>query len=94
VISDSNKKILTQIELFISKYKHKANKHEYHNYDDLKCYKRIYAIAHVFPVNKKYKRNMPHVETLLKQLWLLYFYYKFRIDGKNYSYKQIVNKYC
>ena len=94
VINTSKKKIIKQIQIFIIKYKHKANKHDYHHFDDVKCFKLIYALAHFFPVNKKYQRNIPEIESLIQQLWLLYFYFKHRIDGKNYSYKQIVNKYC
>ena len=62
-------------------------------YQTVNSDKRIYAIALVFPVNEKYHRDIPEIEWQIKQLWLLYYYYKQRIDGKNLKYNQIVIKY-
>jgi|TARA_R100000278_G_scaffold115812_2_gene94936 hypothetical protein len=94
VISKGKQKIIRDIEVFIINYKAKAKQHRYDATDDIKCYKRIYAIAEVFPVNKKYRRNIPEIEWQIKELWYLYYYYKFRIDGKNLRYSQIVTKYA
>ena len=94
MISKGKQKIIREIEVFILKYKVKAKQHIYDANDDVKCFKRIYVIAEIFPVNEKYKRNMPEVEWQLKELWYLYFYFKHRIDGKNLSYRQIVIKYA
>ena len=93
MISKGKQKIIRDIEVFIINYKVKAKQHRYDATDDIKCYKRIYAIAEVFPVNKKYRRNIPQIEWQIKQLWLLYYYYKQRINGKNLKYNQIVIKY-
>tara|TARA_A100001201_G_scaffold7706_2_gene12242 strand:- start:73 stop:357 length:285 start_codon:yes stop_codon:yes gene_type:complete len=94
VISKGKQKIIRDIEVFIINYKVKAKQHRYDATDDIKCYKRIYAIAEVFPVNEKYKRNIPEIEWQIKELWYLYYYYKLRIDGKNLRYSQIVTKYA
>ena len=94
MISKGKQKIIQNIDLFILKYKAKAKEHCYSHNDDIKCFKRIYAISIVFPVNKKYKRNIAQIEWQLKELWYLYFYYKHRIEGKNLTYKQIVIKYA
>lgn len=94
MISKGKQKIIREIEVFILKYKIKAKKHRYDANDDIKCFKRIYALAEVFPVNKKYKRNIPEIEWQIKELWYLYYYYKLRIDGKNLTYSQIVTKYA
>ena len=94
MISKGKQKIIRDIEVFIINYKAKAKQHRYDATDDIKCYKRIYAIAEVFPVNKKYRRNIPEIECQIKELWYLYYYYKFRIDGKNLRYSQIVTKYA
>jgi hypothetical protein len=48
----------------------------------------------VFPVNEKYKRNIPEIEWQIKELWYLYYYFKLRIEGKNLTYSQIVTKYA
>ncbi len=93
MISKGKQKIIRSIETFILKYKVKAKRHRYDANDDIKCFKRIYVIATVFPVNEKYYRNIPEIEWQLKQLWYLYYYYKYRIDGKNLTYSQIVSKY-
>lgn len=93
MITKGKTKVLREIETFILRYKEKAKEHQYHNNDDVKCYKRIYALAELFPVNKKYQRRLPEIESQIKQLWLLYYYYKQRIDGKNLKYNQIVIKY-
>lgn len=93
MITKGKTKVLREIETFILRYKEKAKEHQYHNNDDVKCYKRIYALAELFPVNNKYQRRLPEIESQIKQLWLLYYYYKQRIDGKNLKYNQIVIKY-
>lgn len=93
MITKGKNKVLKEIKTFILLYKEKAEAHHYHTNDDLKCYKRIYAIAELFPVNKEYKRSLPKIECYIKELWLLYYYFKQRIDGKNLKYKQIVIKY-
>lgn len=94
MISNGNKKIIRNVKLFIVKYKLKAKRHRYDYNDDLKCFKMIYVIATVFPVNDKYYRNIPEIELQLKDLWYLYFYYKYRINGQNHTYSQIVSKYA
>ena len=53
----------------------------------------IYAISVIFPVNKKYHRNIPVVEKCLRDLWYLYFYFKYRIDGYDVKYVNVVKKY-
>ena len=93
MITKGKTKVIREIETFILRYKEKAIEHQYHNNDDVKCYKRIYALAELFPVNDKYQRRLPKIEWQIKQLWLLYYYYKQRIDGKNFKYNQIVIKY-
>lgn len=93
MITQAKSKVLEEIHRFILNFKAKAKQHQYHNNDDLKCYKRIYALAELFPVDEKYRRDLPEVEWQIKQLWLLYFYFKQRIEGKNLKYKQIVVKY-
>ena len=93
MITKGKTKVLREIETFILRYKEKAKEHQYHNNDDVKCYKRIYALAELFPVNDKYQRRLSEIEWQIKQLWLLYYYYKQRIDGKNLKYNQIVIKY-
>ena len=93
MITEGKTKVIREIETFILRYKEKAIEHQYHNNDDVKCYKRIYALAELFPVNDKYQRRLPKIEWQIKQLWLLYYYYKQRIDGKNFKYNQIVIKY-
>lgn len=93
MITQGKSKVLKEIQRFIINYKEKAKQHQYHTNDDLKCYKRIYVLAELFPVDKKYQRDLPEIEWQIKQLWLLYYYYKQRIDGKNLKYKQIVIKY-
>ena len=93
MITEGKTKVIREIETFILRYKEKAKEHQYHNNDDVKCYKRIYALAELFPVNDKYQRRLPKIEWQIKQLWLLYYYYKQRIDGKNFKYNQIVIKY-
>ena len=93
MITKGKTKVIREIETFILRYKEKAKEHQYHNNDDVKCYKRIYALAELFPVNEKYQRRLPEIEWQIKQLWLLYYYFKQRIDGKNLKYNQIVIKY-
>lgn len=93
MITEGKTKVIREIETFILRYKKKAKEHQYHNNDDVKCFKRIYALAELFPVNDKYHRKLPEIEWQIKQLWLLYYYYKQRIDGKNLKYNQIVIKY-
>ncbi len=93
MITKGKTKVIREIETFILRYKEKAKEHQYHNNDDVKCFKRIYALAELFPVNDKYHRKLPEIEWQIKQLWLLYYYYKQRIDGKNLKYNQIVIKY-
>tara|TARA_R100001463_G_scaffold71715_2_gene125567 strand:+ start:2593 stop:2877 length:285 start_codon:yes stop_codon:yes gene_type:complete len=94
VISKGKQKIIQNINVFILKYKAKAKEHCYNANDDIKCFKRIYVISIVFPVNENYKRNISQVEWQLKELWYLYFYFKHRIEGKNLTYRQIVIKYA
>lgn len=94
MITKGKQKIIRSIELFIIKYKKKAKQHKYDATDDIKCYKRIYAISLIFPVNDKYYRDVPQIEWQLKELWYLYYYFKYRIDGKNLTYSQIVVKYA
>ena len=89
-----NNFVIRNIEIFIANSKIKAKNHKYDANDDYKCYKRIYAIALVFPVNEKYHRDIPEIEWQIKELWYLYYYYKYRIDGKNFTYSQIVTKYA
>lgn len=89
-----NQKIIRDIELFILHYKQKAKLHRYDANDDYKCFKRIHAISIVFPVDKKYQRDLPEIELQLKELWYLYFYFKHRQEGKNHSYSQTVAKYA
>ena len=55
----------------------------------------IYAISILFPVDENYNRNEPKVEKCLKDLWFLYFYFKYRIDGYDVKYVNIVKQmYC
>ena len=93
MITKGKTKVIREIETFILRYKEKAEEHEYHNDDDVKCYKRIYALAELFPVDEGYDRRLPEIEWQIKELWYLYYYYKQRIEGKNIKYKQIVIKY-
>ena len=64
MISKGKQKIIRSIETFILKYKVKAKRHRYDANDDIKCFKRIYVIATVFPVNEKYYRNIPEIEAV------------------------------
>jgi|TARA_R110001583_G_scaffold57660_3_gene172432 hypothetical protein len=93
VISEGKQKVISEIERFIVTYKIKAKNYHYHFNDDKKCFKRIYALADLFPVDEDYHRNVKQIEWQLKELWYLYFYFKHRIDGNKYTYTQIVIKY-
>lgn len=89
-----NKKLLIkEIEDFIHIYKLRAKRDYYYDDYDVRCYKMIYAISVIFPVNKKYHRNIPVVEKCLRDLWFLYFYFKYRIDGYDVKYVNVVKKY-
>ena len=90
---NNKKKLFDVFEKFIIENKHKAKQGLFDYNDDYETFKMIYAIAELFPVNKEYKRSLPKIECYIKELWLLYYYFKQRIDGKNLKYKQIVIKY-
>ena len=53
----------------------------------------IYAISILFPVDENYNREEPKVDKFLKDLWFLYFYFKYRIDGYDVKYSNIVKKF-
>lgn len=91
---NNKKKLFDVFEKFIIKNKHKAKQGLFDYNDDYETFKMIYALAELFPVNKKYKRNEPNVEIYLKELWYLYFFYKEKINGQNVKYSSIVAKYC
>ena len=90
-----NKKQLLEIfNKYIRHYKNKAKAGKYDYGDDLETYKMIFALAELFPVDKKYHRNEPEAEKCLKELWYLYFFFKESIEGNQVKYSNIVSKYC
>ena len=95
MIPNGKKKILNKIKNFVIIYKKKAKKNSYRKGDDVRCYKMIFAIAEMFPVDKNYQRTLPkEAEKYLKELWYLYFFFKHNIAGEKIKYSSIVNRYC
>jgi hypothetical protein len=86
-------KLIKQFEDFIHTYKLRAKRDYYFDDYDVRCYRMIYAISILFPVDENYVRNEPKVEKCLKDLWFLYFFFKYRIDGYDVKYVNIVKKY-
>lgn len=95
MICRGNQKIIKKIEIFVKKYRQKAKAEKWDFDDDIKCYRMIYVIAELYPLDENYKRELPKDATIcLKELWYLYYYFKHNIGGKKIKYSSIVNKYC
>jgi len=87
------KELFEQFESFIRRYKYQAKKDFFLSDYDVRCYRMIYAISILFPVDENYNREEPKVDKFLKDLWFLYFYFKYRIDGYDVKYSNIVKKF-
>ena len=87
------KKIVCEILIFIktNKIKAKENQIIYAN-DDYKCYKRIKALADLFPYNENHKR-CKLVNKMIRDLWILYYFYKNNLDNRKINYENIKKKY-
>ena len=87
------KKLVHDIKIFVKKLKKRAKEGEiiYSN-DDYKCYKRIRALADLFPYENN--ERLEEINELIDELWILYYYYKTNVNGKKISYEATVIKYA
>ena len=87
------KKLVHDIKIFVKKLKKRAKEGEIiYSHDDYKCYKRIRALADLFPYENN--ERLEEINELIDELWILYYYYNTNVNGKKISYEATVIKYA
>jgi len=87
------KKIIYEIYIFIHRYKKRAKQRiVFYSNDDYRCYKRIRALADLFPYNENQMR-CKLINEMIQELWILYYFYKINCTNRKVSYENIKKRY-
>ena len=87
------KKIIKEIYIFILANKKRAKQGiVFFSNDDYRCYKRIRALADLFPYNENNIR-CKLINQMIEDLWILYYFYKINLSKKKISYENIKKRY-
>tara|TARA_Y100001973_G_C5026010_1_gene245595 strand:+ start:312 stop:596 length:285 start_codon:yes stop_codon:yes gene_type:complete len=87
------KKLVIEIYIFILKNKKRAKQGIiFFDNDDYHCYKRIRALADLFPYNHNSLR-CKLINKMIEDLWVLYYFYKINLGNRKISYENIKKRY-
>lgn len=87
------KKIIIEIYIFIQKYKRRAKQGIiFYSNDDYRCYKRIRALADLYPYNEDNLR-CKLINEMIEDLWILYYFYKNNLGNRKINYEIIKKRY-
>ena len=86
-------KLVQEIKDFIKKYQEVAiNEDNRIANNDVKCYKRIRALADMFTY-EQYSERTEEINNMINDLWVLYYYFKNNQNNNKTTYENMRYKY-